>query len=148
MAFLDSVFTAAKELIQKRDLRLFLTFRFWGTPKVNQYRYFRDDEIVGLDRELVSMLDLARGKAGVPFIITSGLRSQEHNDAIPDSVKDSSHITGNAVDLLVTDSDRRFTMLKSLFEVGFTRIGIYGAHIHCDNSKTLPQGVCWYSVGT
>lgn len=113
----------------------------------NPLTYFKPEEVKGLDQELCAMLDRARGYAGVPFTITSGLRTQEHNDSLAESVKDSSHLTGNGVDLLCADSLSRYAMLKALLLVGFTRIGIYKNHLHCDNSLTLPQRVIWYSEG-
>jgi len=114
----------------------------------NKWTYFTDDEVQGLDIELVAMLDRARGLAGVPFVITCGLRTPEQNAALPESVKDSAHLTGNAVDLACEDSVTRFAMLRGLILAGFKRIGIYSAHIHADNSLTLPDQVCWYSAGT
>ena len=114
---------------------------------MNKLTYFTDEEVKGLDLELCAMLDRARGLAGVPFIITSGLRTQEHNDSIPGSVKDSSHITGNGVDLFCNDNEKRFAMMRGLIMAGFTRIGVYKNHLHCDNSLTLPQKVMWYSEG-
>ena len=110
-----------------------------------EYRWFKPEEVAGLDLELCAMLDRARGKAGIPFRITSGLRTASENSALSESVKDSAHLTGHAVDLLCTASDYRFKMITALLEVGFKRLGIYVAdgHIHADNSKTLPQNVVW-----
>lgn len=114
---------------------------------MGQYNYFTDEEVVGLDKELVAMLDMARGKAGVPFVITSGLRTQAQNAQLAEAVQDSAHLTGNAVDLACSDSPERFLMMSALISVGFNRIGIYRGHLHCDNSKSLPQGVMWYVEG-
>lgn len=113
-----------------------------------KYKYFSPEEIKGLDGELCAMLDRARGLAGIPFRITSGYRTYDKNTGLPEAVQDSSHLTGNAVDLACSDSLTRFRMLKALFDVGFVRIGVYGNHIHCDNSIKLPQRVLWYSSGT
>ena len=110
----------------------------------NRWVYFKDDEVQGLDTELVASLDLARGKSGVPFIITSGLRTQDQNQECG-GVHDSAHMTGNAVDLRCDDSASRFMMVNALIQVGFCRIGLYASdgHLHCDNSKVLPQNVIW-----
>lgn len=125
------------------------TWRFsWTGGTVANLTYFKDSEVIGLDQELCAMLDRARGLAGIPFVITCGKRTVDENAALAESVKDSAHLTGNAVDLACSDSGDRFKMLASLLEVGFKRIGIYSAHIHADNSPTLPQGVCWYVAGT
>jgi uncharacterized protein YcbK (DUF882 family) len=115
---------------------------------MSTYTYFTDEEVKGLDPELCTLLDHARGMAGVPFLITSGLRSEADNALLPEAVKESSHITGQAVDLRCADSLTRFLMLKALYSVGFKRLGIYSAHIHADVSTTLPQNVCWFVEGT
>lgn len=115
---------------------------------MSNYRYFKDEELKGLDLELCAMLDRARGLAGIPFVITCGLRTPDQNDALAESVKDSAHLTGNGVDLACVDSPTRYAMLRGLILAGFNRIGIYSAHIHADNSPTLPQNVCWYVQGT
>lgn len=115
---------------------------------MGQLKYFSDDEVKGLDQELCAMLDLARGKANVPFIITCGIRTLVQNAALVESVSDSSHLTGHAVDLACSDSPTRFAMLQGLLAAGFTRIGVYSAHIHADNDATKPPNVCWYVSGT
>lgn len=115
---------------------------------MSNYTYFKDEELKGLDLELCAMLDRARGLAGVPFQITCGLRTVDENTALPESVKDSAHLTGNGVDLACNDSPARYAMLRGLILAGFNRIGVYSAHIHADNAPTLPPNVCWYSSGT
>jgi uncharacterized protein YcbK (DUF882 family) len=112
------------------------------------YQYFTDEEVQGLNDFLCQMLSIARGKAGVPFIITSGLRTEAQNAGLPEAVHDSAHLTGNAVDLACADSETRYAMLKGLLQAGFNRIGIYASHLHADNSPTLPPNVVWYVSGT
>ena len=112
-----------------------------------KYTYFSDKEADGLNPDLMAMLDIARGKAGVPFFITSGLRTAEQNSGLQNAVSDSSHLTGHAVDLLCTDSVTRFAMLSGLLEAGFNRLGIYKNHIHCDNDPSKDPKVCWYVEG-
>ena len=84
----------------------------------------------------------------MPFVITSGFRSQDKNTALAESVKDSAHLTGNAVDLACADSQTRYAMIKGLLAAGFNRIGIYSKHLHADDSPTLPPNVCWWEPGT
>lgn len=115
---------------------------------MGKYQYFLDSEVQGLDDNLCQMLSIARGRAGVPFVITCGLRTVEQNSALPEAVSDSAHLTGHAVDLACFDSQTRFSMLMGCLSAGFKRIGIYSEHIHVDNSPTLPPNICWYSSGT
>lgn len=115
---------------------------------MGKYKYFTDDEVKGLDDSLCQMLSIARGKSNVPFIITRGLSTPAENDALPESVKDSAHLTGHAVDLACSDSPTRFLMIKALLDAGFNRMGIYSAHLHVDNDTTKPPNVCWYVSGT
>jgi len=104
--------------------------------------YFKEHEVEGLDHELVAMLDRARHKAGIPFLITSGKRTAERN-RIVGGEEDSSHMLGLAVDLKCSYSGDRYRMLKVLLEVGFNRIGIYNQHLHCDLDRGKIPNVIW-----
>lgn len=112
------------------------------------WTYFTDNEVEGLHEDFVRQLEKARQIAGVPFVITSGFRTPEKNQSIAGAVHDSAHLEGLAVDLSVVNATARFLIAKAAIIAGFTRIGIYSAHIHIDASKTLPQNVMWYSSGT
>lgn len=109
---------------------------------MSRWTYFKESEVEGLDPEFVAKLDLARSKAGIPFVITSGKRSQENNSAIG-GVGDSSHLRGLAVDLRCSSSPDRYKMILALLSVGIKRIGIYDKHCHVDADLTLPQDVIW-----
>ncbi len=106
------------------------------------YKYFQDSEIVGLNAGLVKMLDQAREISGIPYIITSGFRTQntENGITLPDT---GVHSKGLAVDLRCRDSRSRFLILKGLFAVGFTRIGDEIDHIHADIDTSLDVNVVW-----
>lgn len=112
---------------------------------MSKWHYFEEVEVVGLNPEFIALLDRARHIAMTPFVITSGRRSTEENEKLPNAKQDSSHLTGNAVDLRCENSIDRYKILKGLFAVGFCRIGIYvdDGHIHVDNDMTKPQGVVW-----
>lgn len=107
--------------------------------------YFTEAEVEGLDSELVAKLDWARGRAQVPFIITSGKRSPAENERVM-GVDASAHIKGLAVDLRCADSPTRYRMLQALILAGFKRIGIYDKHLHVDLDESLPQEVAWVGV--
>jgi zinc D-Ala-D-Ala carboxypeptidase len=125
-----------------------LTWRFWGVVKqgtgikMNKAHFFTEEEVKGLDQELIAKLDWARGRARVPFIITSGYRNSEENKEV-DGKDNSAHMKGLAVDLRVQDSVTRFKMVNSLLLAGFKRIGVYTNHVHVDLDGSLPQEVMW-----
>ncbi len=111
-----------------------------------EFKYFKPEEVVGLDTEFASKLDLATAKTAelsfekrrIPFIITSGFRSPEANQSLVGAVSDSAHTKGLAVDLLVSNSHEVWVIIAALTSVGINRIGIYvneafqPIHIHCD----------------
>lgn len=90
---------------------------------------------INMDDTFLRMLDEARGIAGVPFVITSGYRTKEHNDSLPNSVPNSSHIKGCAADIATPNGLHRSKILRALYAVGFVRVGInYKSNfIHVDN---------------
>jgi len=108
-------------------------------------RYFSDEEIAGLDKELVCKLEQARHLAQTPFTITSGKRDPEANSEAG-GVPDSSHIKGLAADLAIDGSVNRFRIVKALFDSGFRRIGIYSAHCHVDIDTEKVTDVCWTGI--
>jgi len=110
---------------------------------MNTYKYFSAKEVVGLKPELVSLLDKMRGECGFPFKINSGLRTVAQNSQLKDAVSDSAHLSGEAVDIAITDSTQRMKIISSAFMNGIKRVGIAKDFIHLDISKTLPQGVIW-----
>ena len=68
-----------------------------------------------------------------PIVITSGYRCIKHNKKIG-GTKKSQHLKGNAVDIRVKnlDSIRRFKLIKIVYELGFTGIGIGKNNFHVD----------------
>jgi len=114
-------------------------------------RYFQIEEFdsrdvkgsgSNMDATFLSMIDEARAIANIPFKITSGYRTEKHNNKIG-GVKDSSHLKGLAADVQCTDSRSRYIMLNALNKVGFCRIGISDTFIHCDISTDKSQQVIW-----
>lgn len=126
------------------NVGIWISVRFpqTGFKMPPKYNYFKPEEVIGLDCELVAKLDWARGRAGVPFVITSGKRTVEENTKAG-GVSESAHMKGLAVDLRCADSNARYCMVQALVLVGFKRIGLYTKHLHCDLDPTLPQEVIW-----
>lgn len=113
--------------------------------------YFEDDEFAcpccgkdDMSPSFVAKLNDARRIAGIPFIINSGFRCPFHNasEDVKGS-KTSSHLYGVAADIRVTSSSDRFTILRALMAVGFTRIGVAKSFIHVDADNDKPQNVVW-----
>jgi len=106
------------------------------TPKPT-YKYFTDNEVVGLKPELVKILDNARGLSGTQYKITSGYRTKEKNKQVG-GVPNSSHTKGLAVDLACTDNIKRTLILKGLYNCGSDLfIEICKSHIHIDIDKSI-----------
>lgn len=107
------------------------------------YKHFNeknDPNMIGLNTELMERLDSARDFAEVPFIITSGLRTPEHNAEVG-GVTDSAHLKGLAVDLLTQSYHTTYSIVYGLFMAGFKRIEITKDHIHADIDTTKAQEV-------
>lgn len=94
--------------------------------------------------ELITMLNMARHFAGVPFVITSAMRCEAYNFYLGGS-KDSSHISGVAADIEVKDSRSRYKILNGVFLAGFMRIGIHIDFIHVDIDGFKDRSVAWVS---
>jgi len=113
------------------------------------FKYFKIEEFSCPDcgkneisLNLVHMLDQARKIAGIPFKITSGYRCEKHNKEVGGK-PDSEHLRGFAVDIACSNSRSRFLIERSLFLVGFDRIGEDDNFIHVGVDKNKPKNVKW-----
>ena len=122
--------------------------------QVGNFKFFTAEEIAGLQGNLPAMLDMARGIANVPFVLTSTLRTCAANQSAM-GAEHSTHILGLAVDIglghLADGGERdnaRFAILKGLIQAGFIRIGLYSAHIHADigQAPDYVSQVAWFSA--
>ena len=95
-----------------------------------------------MDPQFLKMLDRAREISGVPYKVTSGVRTKEHNKAVG-GVPRSSHLVGLAADISARDNVTRAHILRGLIKVGFNRIGIHRYFIHVDDDQTKAPDVCW-----
>lgn len=117
---------------------------------MNPLKYFKPSEVAGLQPEVATKLDDARGLAGIPFRLTSTLRTVDQN-AAAGGVADSAHLRGWAADLSVHDSNTLFLMISALLKVGFQRLvigiritddGKVAYHnLHCDLDDSLPHPI-------
>lgn len=113
--------------------------------------YFKEEEfgrcsppcsLQDMDARLVSMLDLARAKAGIPFVLNSAYRpvawEKSHGRA-----GTSAHCSGKAVDIRCGSSSARFRVVSGLLAAGFRRIGVGRTFVHADCDAGKAQDVIW-----
>ncbi|QDP55948.1 MAG: putative peptidase M15 [Prokaryotic dsDNA virus sp.] len=96
-----------------------------------------------MDINFLYKLEHARELAGVPFKITSGYRTKDHNAKVG-GVPNSSHLIGVAADIAVSGGNQRYIILNALIKAGFKRLGIAKTFIHCDTDDTKPNSVWTY----
>lgn len=106
-------------------------------------KYFKDVEFArcnppcelsDMDEGFMKLLDCARAKAKVAFVLNSAYRTKEHEISRKRSGS-SSHCKGLAADIACSSSFVRYRIVSSLIEVGFRRIGIYPTFIHVDSDE-------------
>lgn len=128
-----------------RNLKPYLELLY--SEKKETYEFFSEYEVKRwkLKPELFIKLDIARREAGIPFIITSGLRTLEHNKLVG-GASNSTHLTGLGCDLRAETDEQRYSILRGLYKANFARIGIYKNHIHVDISvENYKQNIVWLS---
>ena len=112
-------------------------------------KYFNpvdDPKMVGVNVNLLFMLDNARQFSGIPFIITSGLRTPEESVACGGYATDA-HTLGLAVDIECLDDQDKYCIISGALASGFKRIGIGKGCIHLDIDTNLPQKVLFIENG-
>ena len=96
-----------------------------------------------MDSGFLAKLEQAREIAGIPFKITSGYRTKDHNAEVG-GVPNSSHLIGVAADIAVSSGADRYIILNALIKAGFKRIGVAKTFIHCDTDETKSNSVWTY----
>lgn len=92
--------------------------------------------------EFLKILDTIREKAGFPFKITSGYRTEKNNSLVGGK-GESAHKNGVAVDIAVVGSRERHDLIRACIECGISRIGIAHTFIHIDMDFEKDQRVIW-----
>jgi len=119
-------------------------------------KYFKlsefDSDVKGsgknMKRDFLKKLDKARDIAKIPFKITSGFRTPQHNERLRKqgykASANSSHLKGCAADIYCKDSGTRQKIVNGLIMAGFTRIGIADSFIHCDTDQDKNDAIWLY----
>jgi len=101
-----------------------------------------------MTKEFLIKLEIARDIANVPFLISSGFRTPQHNISLKKqgykASANSSHLKGCAADIVCKDSGTRQKILNGLILAGFTRIGIADTFIHCNTDKDKTDAIWLY----
>ena len=118
-------------------------------------KYFNESEfrkctpscsLQDMDARLIGKLDLAREKAGIPFVLNSAYRSVAWEKG-RGRTGTSSHCKGMAVDIRCNSYYNRWKVVRGLMEAGFTRIGIGKTYVHADCDPDKTQNVIWDYYG-
>jgi len=109
----------------------------------NGRHYLTGSGEANMNRESVRRLIATRRDVGIPFIITSGFRTQAYNATISGASSNSAHLRGRAFDIAAPTAAIRKRVAESAVRNGFTRIGFGKSFIHLDDDPSLPQRVTW-----
>lgn len=96
-----------------------------------------------MDFSFMCLLDLARGFAGVPFVLNSAYRSVDW-ELTHGRAGTSSHCKGVAVDIRCSSTVQRYIIVRSLILAGFSRIGISKSFVHVDLDASKPDCIWLY----
>lgn len=110
--------------------------------------YFKDHElkcpccgVFKISTRALEMLYAARIVYGSIMTITSAYRCEKYNDELRTkgykTAVTSAHLYGEAFDIDVSTSYKRFYIVKALMAVGFKRIKVYNTHIHVETGDAV-----------
>jgi len=142
---LAAFFSAILARLNMKSLQFGWSWKIQRTGYKKMVKWFKPGEVTGLSDILIDRLDRMREAAGIPLIITCGLRTIKANDLV-EGKPNSAHLSGLAADLACPDSQTRFKLVLAAYQAGFRRIEVASAHIHVDIDETKPQDVMFMGV--
>jgi len=89
-----------------------------------------------MDDGFMKKMDQVRFLYGKPMIVTSGFRSQSHNEAVGGAER-SPHLEGRAADIAASGAEA-YRLIKLAQEVGMTGIGLGKNFVHMDDCEDSP----------
>jgi hypothetical protein len=94
-----------------------------------------------VDFNLLQMVEDVRTELGVPFVITSGTRCENHNAEVG-GARASAHLpkggVSHAVDIKCVNDVLRGKMAEAFYKKGIRRMEASDMHLHVDNADYLP----------
>ena len=110
------------------------------------YEEFDSPDVQGsgqmMSEDLILILESVRNELGKPVVITSGYRTEAHNEKVGGK-PNSSHLKGLAVDIACNASRDRFNLVNLFIKHDINRIGIAKNFIHVDIDGDKDQDVMW-----
>lgn len=97
------------------------------------YKYFQPWEVEGLKPEFITMLDKGREASNMPWVITSGFRTEEENRRVGGSPT-SHHLYGTGADIRARNWVEVGRVVDGARHAGITGITVYvnSKHVHLD----------------
>ena len=124
-------------------LTLFIAYKISSNFKYFKLSDFADSysKKNKIDLSVVARLDRARKIAGIPIVVNSGYRDEQHPESVINPT--SSHIKGLAVDIRTTPETQDI-IYNSLKKAGFIRLGVGDDFIHADMDYNKDKYITWF----
>lgn len=93
-----------------------------------------------MDRQFLVALDEARRLSQLKFKIIEGFKSTDRQRK-EGGYRNNPHLIGRAAKIKCSHGNKRYKIVASLLEAGFTRIGLNPKYIYVDNDDLRPDSI-------